>query len=520
MFTIKKWVALSLVFLGFMLTSCHKDSLEEILPQPNREGTDESNTRFSGTVFYVDPANGRSAADGGRGTREKPWKTLQQVLNEGLIECYDKAGELINAGAPAKGGDKLLLKTGFHGAVYREKFVFRNWLTIEAAEGNTPVLSHIDLTGAAAKIHFKGLSVIKSRYQGDKNWWEVATVREEGNGQRGTIIKLAKSHLGKPREIKFTDLLIRSTEKENTDRWSVEDWRKKAQNGIDIAYAEKVTIEGCTVKDVGFGIRFEYFTHDAKVTNNYIKRYARDGMRIAGDRSLIAYNTIKQNIDLRDGFHYDAIQAYTRDPETKAPGEGVIRDVKIIGNRIFGNGAHPLGGNPQGMGFFDGMYENWLIENNIVVSSTYHEITLLGARGCKVVNNTVLDQIPGLSRNAYGNMVNSAPWIEIGRHKHRSEIPNNNVIANNITSYSVKMADKNRNRISNNYVIGKDDFDAMSEIFINSKEDDYRLNDNRLTRERLIDKGAHFNNLESSNIDIDKRNRTNIPDIGAYERLW
>ncbi|MEM9981194.1 MAG: right-handed parallel beta-helix repeat-containing protein [Bacteroidota bacterium] len=303
----------------------------------------------------------------------------------------------------------------------------------------------------------------------------------------------------------------------------MEDWRKKAQNGIDVAYAEDITIEGCTVKDVGFGIRFEYFTHDAKVTNNYIKRYARDGMRIAGDRSLIAYNTIKQNIDLRDAFHYDAIQAYTRDPETKAPGKGIIRDVKIIGNRIFGNGEHPLGGNPQGMGFFDGIYENWLIENNIVVSSTYHGITLLGAQGCKVVNNTVLDQISGLSRNYNGDMVRSAPWIEIGKHNqsYRHGITvRSNVIANNIAAYTVKMADRNHNRISNNFVIGADDFDEMSEIFINPKEDDYRLNDNRLTRERLIDKGVRFNNLTSSNIDIDKRNRTNIPDVGAYERLW
>ena len=51
----------------------------------------------------------------------------------------------------------------------------------------------------------------------------------------------------------------------------------------------------------------------------------------------------------------------------------------------------PHRGALQGIGCFDGMFVDWIIENNVIIVDHYHGITLGGARGCRIVNNTVID---------------------------------------------------------------------------------------------------------------------------------
>src|SRR5690606_12571794 len=75
-------------------------------------------------------------------------------------------------------------------------------------------------------------------------------------------------------------------------------------------------------------------------------------------------------------------------------GTGVVRGVVIRGN-VFINFTDPdreFAGSAQGIGCFDGFFEDWVIENNVVVVNHWHGITLLGARNVRVVNNTVVDK--------------------------------------------------------------------------------------------------------------------------------
>ena len=63
--------------------------------------------------FYVDPVNGNMSGDG---SADRPWSTLQEVLDAGLVESqvwaslpYEDGAELVvkNDGAPVQAGDTI-----------------------------------------------------------------------------------------------------------------------------------------------------------------------------------------------------------------------------------------------------------------------------------------------------------------------------------------------------------------------------------------------------------------------------
>jgi hypothetical protein len=76
----------------------------------------------------------------------------------------------------------------------------------------------------------------------------------------------------------------------------------------------------------------------------------------------------------------------------------------------------------QGIGMFNGYYENLLIQNNVVATRHYHGITVQGTRHARILNNTVVN-IDGT--------VGKAPWIRIvGK---TATLPSQDVIvANNV----------------------------------------------------------------------------------------
>ncbi|MCA8946837.1 MAG: hypothetical protein KDB29_11470, partial [Planctomycetes bacterium] len=96
------------------------------------------------------------------------------------------------------------------------------------------------------------------------------------------------------------------------------------------------------------------------------------------------------------------------------------------GNTIINheNPSHPLRTTLQGIGCFDGWFEDWVIENNVVITDHWHGITLLGAKNCRIVNNTVIDLYTGTP---------GPSWIQIGHHKTLG--PSENcVIRNNLAN--------------------------------------------------------------------------------------
>ncbi|MBN2273950.1 MAG: right-handed parallel beta-helix repeat-containing protein [Bacteroidales bacterium] len=496
---------LFVIFLLPILISCEKKDDNDRDYVYFKDFTFEE-PAVTGNTFYIDPATGSSD---GNGSAEHPWRTLQEVIEGNLIECYRHsenydAGsplEVMNEGATVKGGDRLILRNGYHGFVNLNNFIFKDWLTIAAQEGHTPVLSRLKLEGAFEKVFLKSMTIIKDSYEGNENYWEA----DEINHNTNACLYLGSSDFwGKGSQVKLYGLTIKTTR--DASAWIASDWIEKSASGIVLRSAEKVEIVNCTVENVRHGIIIEYFSDHCTAVNNSVNYYCADGSRIISNNVLFAHNTITGCLKVDDN-HDDAIQSYTRGTDN-TPGTGELSNVTIRGNLIIGiaDKNHPLSGSPQGIGCFEGFFENWIVENNVIIVNHYHGISFYGMRNSKIVNNTVIDQVPG---------DDISPWIMITEHKSGARSSDCQV-ANNIVSSVVSVSGFDVTE-SNNYVFGKSHYDSIYNAFVNPGANDFHLLNNAFTQSTLINKGMIFNELLSSDMDKDMNSRNNQPDLGAYE---
>jgi hypothetical protein len=136
------------------------------------------------------------------------------------------------------------------------------------------------------------------------------------------------------------------------------------------------------------------------VEDNVVDGFSGDGMKGVGD-STFRYNLVKNRIKI-DKYHSDGFQAYTKT---------VIKNLTLESNVIIqwaGPKDYPLRGWLQGIGLFDGFYENLLIQNNLVVVEHSHGLSVYGTRHAKILNNTVV--------NLTGRP-NKYPMIRVKKHK-------------------------------------------------------------------------------------------------------
>jgi parallel beta-helix repeat protein len=106
--------------------------------------------------------------------------------------------------------------------------------------------------------------------------------------------------------------------------------------------------------------------------------------------------------------------------------------VVLRGNTIinYEDPQQPHRGTLQGIGCFDGMFVDWVVENNVVITDHYHGITLSGARNCRIINNTVIDRRDGRP---------GPPWIRIGNHKNGT--PSTGCVVRNNLASSLNVVD-------------------------------------------------------------------------------
>jgi hypothetical protein len=493
---------LPVLFLLVILLGCQKeDSIQSKLSDYSFE-----EPVSSGNTFYIDPVNGSSEGDG---SASNPWKTLQEVIETGLIEHYrpsenyvaDSPLEIVNEGAPVKGGDILILLSGYHGYISVNTFVFNEWLTIKSAENNTPVFSQIKFVGAFKNIYLKDLTVIKDSYLGDGNYWDTENI----NRNVGNCLYFASSSFwGKGSDIKINGVTVKTSE--NTTSWSANDWVQKAAGGIGLRSVLNTEIVNCTIENIRHGITIDYHSDFTNVVNNTIKGFSGDGSQIISNDVLFAYNTITDCYKVDDN-HDDAIQSYSRG-EDNSFGTGVVKNVIIRGNTIIGstNPSHPLASYPQAIGCFDGMFDSWVIENNLIITNPYHGISFYGMLNSYILNNTVIDQVPE---------DNICPWIMITDHKNGTS-SENCTVANNIIASSVSVKGENVEE-SNNYIIGKTNYAQVYKLFIDPDNFDMHILYNDDTKTNIIDQGYPVLPNISSMMDKDLKPRESVPDLGAFE---
>jgi parallel beta helix pectate lyase-like protein len=360
--------------------------------------------------FYVDPVAGSPS---GNGSAARPWRTIEEVVAANLIESrqwnalpWDATRTLVprNPGAPVKAGDTIWLRNGYHGELSVTGYYNAAPVTIAAQPGHVPRLRHV-LLRASQNWKLRGLSISP---EFGPTYSTASMVRLETHSFQGPAYDLT-----------VEDCLLRS--RANVAGWTAADWDAQTAGGISIGDADRITLRGNKLENVGGGIQVS--GDDSFIEGNVINRFTHDGIQGNGNRNVFQYNVVKNLVDVNDD-HHDGFQAWTTGPG--GVGTGELTGVVLRGNLILNmeDPSQPFPGPLQGIGCFDGTYVDWVVENNVVITDHWHGITLLGARGTRVVNNTVIDP----------NGPNPGPaWISIDNHKDGTP-PQNCVVRNNLAT--------------------------------------------------------------------------------------
>lgn len=322
-----------------------------------------------------------------------------QSVNAAEIIVTDSSG-LAYAINNVQGGDTITLQTGSYGS-----------LTISGKHNNSFVVIRANIGSTAV---FKSINFNNSSY------WELSGVHIKPRYTSGADGKKALNLNGNYLTAK--NCVINYSD--DISGWTDLDWLARAGNGI-IMNGTNIIVRDNIISVVDHGI-----SNSAQYTivyGNVIANFRGDGIRGLGDDAVYEYNTIKNSFDVDDN-HDDGFQSWSVGPG--GVGTGVVKNIVLRGNTIinFEDPNQPYKGSMQGVGLFDGMFENWVVENNLLVTDHWHGISFYGAIDCKIINNTVVDNDLTPSPD---------PWIMVTNHKNGT--PSSGVIVrNNIaTDYSL-----------------------------------------------------------------------------------
>jgi hypothetical protein len=121
---------------------------------------------------------------------------------------------------------------------------------------------------------------------------------------------------------------------------------------------------------------------------------------------------------------------------------GTPFDGMNIENNVFvswtGSLQHPLqGSRTQGVGMFDGFFDNLVIRNNVVVTDHFHGITVAGCTNALFEGNIVLNVLGAA-------MVHRThPWLKVAPHKNGQ--PSRNIIVRNNITVALALHPRNIN---------------------------------------------------------------------------
>ncbi len=369
-----------------------------------------------GVTYYSDPVKGNS---GNPGSADKPWPALSEVVKSGKLKSL-------------KGGDTLLLRSGVHGAVTFEGDN-AEVVTVAAEKGQKPQLARLTLT-KGSKWTIRGLIISPSF----------------GTAYDKYIVSLGDG--GASKEITLEDSFIYTTL--DTSSWTEKDWMN-ANSGINMGRAGvNITLRNNYVLNTRFGISL--CAPDSLCEGNIISDFSADGLRTTRDGQVVQYNIIKNEYVPQpvDPNHDDGIQSFLFNK-----GGGLVSNVTIRGNVII-NQEDPAQKFPapmQGLGFFDGPRENFLVEKNVVLVNHYHGISLYESNNCKIIDNAVYSIWASKMR----------PWIKMAGEKNNPDCVN--TVSNNI-AFSF-MLDKSVKGENNTKVTAETFKKALNEALaaINSK---------------------------------------------------
>ena len=302
------------------------------------------------------------------------------------------SSELQNAINNVQGGDTITLLSANYGDITINGKNNNSFVTIRANTGATPLFTSVNFNNSS---YWQLIGVdIKPRYNSGADGKNAVNLG-------GSYLTIKNCH------INYSD---------DISGWTDTDWLARAGNGISMDGTYLSVIDNTiTVIDHGIGSD----ASNSLVSGNLIANFRGDGIRGLGDDMIYEYNTIKNSYDVDDN-HDDGFQSWSYG--SGGVGTGVVKNVVLRGNTIinYEDPNQSFKGNMQGVGLFDGMFEDWVVENNLVITDHWHGISFYGAINCKIINNTVVDNDLAPSPD---------PWIMI--HDHKNGTPSSGVIVRN-----------------------------------------------------------------------------------------
>jgi len=243
--------------------------------------------------------------------------------------------------------------------------------------------------------------------------------------------------------IVFSKLDVRSTETaRNYLNWGQQTWLANKRPGILLEGPENAILGS---RFTGVSGAISTTGVKARVVGNQIHGFSSDGIRSLGDHTVVFGNFVRDCVKIDDN-HDDGFQSWSLGPGASV-GKGVVRNLVIDSNTILewtGPPEHPLRCQLQGIGLFDGFYEDLVIRNNVISVSSYHGIGVNGMRSGSITHNTVV--------NARGPRRN-APWIGVFSHKDGRR-STGVIVANNAAPiFKIEGARLPDMVVTNNYVM-------------------------------------------------------------------
>lgn len=403
-----------------------------------------------GHVWYVDPVNGKTPADGGNGSKIAPWNSLQGVVSSTKQPGYshptlstvpfdhyprkNAEGKRIYADGPSddparvQPGDEILLMSGQYGDVYIGIYHVPTtnpaFVTIAAAPGQTPVLASLTLS-ATSMWRFQHLAVQSLGKE------RAVVVKDQGPSFTTSDVIFESTVIGSP---------------EDVNGWTQAQW---IANSHYSGFSALSSPDGMDTKCVSFtagriyGARWavSLFSHNSVFSHNTIDHFGDDGLDYGGSGLIIADNYVHDNLDLGDGNHPDCMQGFlgpinkaTAPKNPKGVAYTAYSNVDIERNRCIRqtdpNLKFPFG--MQGIDAFNSDWTNLVVANNVIVTSACWGIAYASVHGGRIVNNTVLDDGSNAgTKNAAGKVV-CKPWIGVGDTSHEGLSSSDVIVRNNI----------------------------------------------------------------------------------------
>lgn len=349
------------------------------------------NQTFAAT-YYCDPAKGNMK---NTGAYRSPWSSLDSVFITGK--------KLLP-------GDTLFLRNGNHGSpIISGNLESTAYITILPQNGHRPTAVKLIVTNAknwtisGLKISADMTGLLKADFVSIKSSASLITIDNFN--------------------ISSTDSCI--------NNWSALKLLARAGLGIRVD-GQDCTINNNLIRQVSFGIVVGKTGTRAKVSRNNIYGFLHDGLRGLADDSIFEYNLVAGCYAIDDN-HDDGFQSWSTD-ETGKVGLGKVSNVTLRGNVLISqldpNQPFPQKVGMQGIGCFDGFFENWTVENNVVITNMWHGISLYGLKNSKITHNTVI--VNPLQQ------LKAKPWIGVYNHKKLGESASNTVSHNLATGFSEK----------------------------------------------------------------------------------